>query len=572
MSRISRFLTTARYLSARQLATRAARVMERQWWRLRRPRTPRPLAPAIRPHVPLWTPMNPNVETLRRARAVIEERFEFLNVARVQPRWDEPSVSQLWRYHLNYFEYLRDVVALAAAGERCIAFEVFRRLAESWIAANDRIAGDPWHPYTVSLRIVAWCETADAFREELQADDEFDTRFLASLYGQTRFLARHLEHDVRGNHLLKNLRALIWAGTFFDGDEATRWRARAVDLLQEETQEQVLADGGHFERAPGYHVQVLRDLAETAQYLRRNGVVLPWLDEKVACMRRYLATVAPPGGRLPLLKDTHAVPIDDLVDLSAAQPSGFLEPSGYAIVRDDASRDFLIADFGSVCPDYLPAHAHADMFSFELTIGGRPTVVDSGVYEYERGVWRDWFRSTAAHNTVELARRNQSDVWDRFRVAARARPLSVRWIGRGDFILVQGSHDGYAPSIHRRTIVAAPRHRLWLIVDEVRGGRMGDTVRSRIHLHPDLTPADVRVATFGAERMTAEDGWYSEDFGVKVPNRVVVLETTTPAFFGYAISADDDVSVSAGDGAIEVASRGVRFRVLLPPDGPPQIE
>jgi hypothetical protein len=51
-----------------------------------------------------------------------------------------------------------------------------------------------------------------------------------------------------------------------------------------------------------------------------------------------------------------------------------------------------------------------------------------------------------------------------------------------------------------------------------------------------------------------------------------VLETTTPAFFGYAISPDGNVSISAGDGAIEVASSSVNFRLLLPPGQPPDIE
>ena len=41
--------------------------------------------------------------------------------------------------------------------------------------------------------------------------------------------------------------------------------------------------------------------------------------------------------------------------------SRWLEPSGYAVMRGDARGDHLIADFGRVCPDYLPAHAHADI-------------------------------------------------------------------------------------------------------------------------------------------------------------------------------------------------------------------
>ena len=68
---------------------------------------------------------------------------------------------------------------------------------------------------------------------------------------------------------------------------------------------------------------------------------------------------------------------------------------------------FLIVDGGPVGPDYLPAHAHADIFSFELSLEGQRFVVDAGVFEYAAGEWRDFARSTAAHNTMTLDDRDQ---------------------------------------------------------------------------------------------------------------------------------------------------------------------
>jgi Heparinase II/III N-terminus len=60
-----------------------------------------------------------------------------------------------------------------------------------------------------------------------------------------------------GNHLLANAKALVFAGTYFAGDEANAWLQRGVGLLREQVAEQVLADGGHFERSPMYHAIVL---------------------------------------------------------------------------------------------------------------------------------------------------------------------------------------------------------------------------------------------------------------------------------------------------------------------------
>jgi hypothetical protein len=202
-------------------------------------------------------------------------------------------------------------------------------------------------------------------------------------------------------------------------------------------------------------------------------------------------------------------------------------------MRNDAQGDHLIADFGRVCPDYLPAHAHADLFSFELTIGGQPVVVDSGVFEYTAGEWRDWFRSTAAHNTVEIDGRDQSEMWGSFRVGRRARAFGVRWIEGPGFTAITGTHDGYAPLLHTRWIVQVNEARLWFVIDRVTGPA-GHTARSRIHLQPD---APFHFTPFGATAVTESQGWLSERFGEKLPNRVLTLTAPTPCWFGFVVSS-----------------------------------
>jgi hypothetical protein len=176
------------------------------------------------------------------------------------------------------------------------------------------------------------------------------------------------------------------------------------------------------------------------------------------------------------------------------------------------------------------------MFSFELTIGGVPIIVDSGVFEYAEGEWRTWFRSTAAHNTVEVDGRDQSEMWGSFRVGRRAHPRNVTWTANAQFTAISGEHDGYAPVIHRRTIAFFPEERAWLVVDRV-DGPPGHVARSLVHFHPDAAPPS--IAPFGASAVAEEEGWYSERFGEKSRNRVLVLMAETPARFGYAVSAGD---------------------------------
>ena len=78
-------------------------------------------------------------------------------------------------------------------------------------------------------------------------------------------------------------------------------------------------------------------------------------------------------------------------------------------------------------PDYLPAHGHGDIFSFELSLDGRRVVVDGGTSSYEAGHERDWARSTRAHNTVEIAGADQCEFFGAFRVGRRGRPRDV-WL------------------------------------------------------------------------------------------------------------------------------------------------
>jgi uncharacterized heparinase superfamily protein len=511
--RVLLLIRTGRHLGMRQVATRAARVAERAWWRVTRASAPSAPKVQLRAYDPLWRDLPEDERAIERAAEIIAGRFTFLGETRARS-WDAADASHLWRFHLHYFDYLRDLAIFALHRDRAVAYATYRELVTSWIDTHTRLGGDAWHPYTISLRIVNWCEAAIVFRPE----PDVAARLHESIAAQAEFLSHHLEHDVRGNHLLENARALLRAAEFFDGDAPREWRRIASKLLEREIPEQILADGGHFERAPGYHLRAMEVLSDCGVDVTR--------------MREFLDAIVPPNGRLPLLKDTTSVSIATRMP----QPSRWLESSGYAVVRDDARGDHLIADFGRVCPDYLPAHAHADMFSYELTIGGQPVIVDSGVFEYAEGEWRTWFRSTAAHNTVEIDGRDQSEMWGSFRVGHRARVLRTSWKETPERTTIDGTHDGYAPLLHRRVITALHEPRIWIILDRV-SGEPGHIARSFIHLHPDH--AQLAFTPFGNVTVSEGSGWYSEQFGVRRENRVVALTATTPEWFGYAIAAGE---------------------------------
>src|SRR5690606_28910828 len=114
--------------------------------------------------------------------------------------------------------------------------------------------------------------------------------------------------------------------------------------------------------------------------------------------------------------------------------------SGY--VRIEGACAVVFLDVGRVGPDYLPGHAHADTLSFEMSIGRRRVIVNSGTSVYGVSVERERQRGTAAHNTVVVDGENSSEVWSGFRVARRARPVDLS-IKTGNGVVVECGHDGY---------------------------------------------------------------------------------------------------------------------------------
>ena len=260
---------------------------------------------------------------------------------------------------------------------------------------------DARHPYVVSTRAGNWI-AAMSLRPELATAEAVD-----SLRRQLAFLERNVEDEILGNHVIRNARALVLGGHAF-GDERLLDRGRK--LLERELPEQVLPDGGHYERSPVYHLVVLRDLLE----LQAAGEA--WLEPTTERMRRFAAALSRPDGRPALFNDGG---LDLAPELELPEPPRGLSlfpETGYAVWRDE--RLWLAFDCGPPAPDFLPAHAHADALSFQLWRDGRPVVVDPGTYTYEPGPDRNWFRSTRAHSTVAVDGRDQFEVWGAFRSGA----------------------------------------------------------------------------------------------------------------------------------------------------------
>jgi uncharacterized heparinase superfamily protein len=370
--------------------------------------------------------------------------FRFLNVSgeiRDAADWNDPGRDKLWLYNLHYFD---DLCAAVAASRASWHLDLIAR----WIHENPPPHGNGWEPYPTSLRIVNWVKWAW----------EVDVRpvgFDRSLVLQTRWLAKHVEYHLLANHLIANAKALVFSGMFFEGAEADRWRAEGLAILDRELREQVLADGGHFERSPMYHAVILEDVldlinaARTAAGVIGPQVIAGWCDV-VARMLGWLSALSHPDGQIAFFNDAAfgiAPTRDELtayssrLGLRVPATAAPLSDSGYR--RVERAGAVLIADLAPVGANYQPGHAHADTLSFEFSLDGQRVFVNSGTSTYQPGLQRQFERSTAAHNTIEIDAEDSSEVWSTFRVARRAWPGAVAAGTAGDGAWIRGWHDGY---------------------------------------------------------------------------------------------------------------------------------
>jgi uncharacterized heparinase superfamily protein len=411
--------------------------------------------------------------------------------------WQQADAPQLWRYHLHYWDW---AWGLAGAPGRAGARELFGTLWQSWRAGCAFGTGDAWRPYPAALRAWSWC----GLYRDLVAGTGLAAGFCGELAAHAGFLRRHLEADVGGNHLVKNLKALAGLAVFLGDEPLLR---RSLRLLTGQLAVQVLPDGGHYERAPAYHCQVLADLIDVTDLLSAAGhVPPPALTLAIARMRRWLGAVLSPDGGVPLLNDGFPVPGALIAALRPAPPPAgpLVTLAATGLIRATAGDWHLLADAGPACPDDLPAHAHADTLGCVAHVGGQPLLVDTGTSTYAAGPVRDYERSTAAHNTVEIDGADSTEVWGAFRAGRRARVSGPVARLAADGMTALAAHDGY------RHLRGRPCHRRrWsltsggLQVDDEVTGAGRHAVAVRWHLPPGagvrLRPGGASVATAAGE-------------------------------------------------------------------------
>ncbi|MBE9546415.1 MAG: alginate lyase family protein [Proteobacteria bacterium] len=529
---LSLLWNTARYLKPVQIYGRIC-------YHFHQVHLPSLTTPSIRLLNNTFTPPIKKKESL-----ISPTRFRFLNQEHEFAKasdWNNPAIDKLWLYNLHYFDYLNKKNDKKEN-------ELYWQIIERWIEENPAFAGNGWEPYPLSLRIVNWIKW-------LLSGNSPTKKMIDSLYLQAWYLRRRLEFHLLGNHLFANAKALVFAGLFFDGVEAEKWLNKGLQILAKEVPEQVLADGGHFERSPMYHAVILEDLLDLINIVKTYNQEPPplWFDF-VERMLSWLKAMCHPDGQISFFNDAalgiapEPSEIEEYagnLGLSAGESpregATELRDSGY--IRLQKGDAVLIVDVGKIGPDYLPGHAHADTLSFELSLKGGRVFVNSGTSCYGNSMERLSQRGTASHNTVMIDGKDSSEVWSGFRVARRARPFALKVNEGADDIRIACSHDGYrwltGQPIHRRQWVLQKNE---LLIKDTISGNFNEAI-ARFYFHPEVEITDSPPLMEGSAILSGGQrliwkikngigdiysaAWHPE-FGRSLPNKCLQLSFTGP--------------------------------------------
>ncbi len=421
---------------------------------------------------------------------------------------------------------------------------------DSWLVQCPYGLGMQWRsPLELGIRLINWVWGLELIRPSGAIPHSFWRRLLPVVDLHVRDLARkYSRFSSANNHLIGEAAGVFIASSYFtDLPGACRQAQQSRDILIGEILNQTYADGCTREQALGYHLFVLQFLVIAGLAARGLGEDFPatfW--NRLERMFEFLHALCEGGDEVPQFGDC-----DDgyVLDLSTRAPTPqellavgavlfnrpdfkvcahrFSEPafwllgpgaqrhyealeahdvtprirsracaeSGYYLLqsgsREDGDLLSVLFDCGELGFGAIAAHGHADALSITLRSRGREMLVDPGTYDYfTYPAWRDYFRSTRAHNTITVDDRDQSEMLGPFLWGHRASTRRITWQPVDTGGSVSAEHDGYArfPAnvIHRRTVTLDGARRRLVVQDELTGeGRHQATIY--FHLAPDCT-------------------------------------------------------------------------------------
>jgi Heparinase II/III-like protein/Heparinase II/III N-terminus len=468
---------------------------------------------------------------------------------RINQRSEEQvgNIKQIWE--VNRLQHL---TLLATAWYLTHEEPYAQRVADqlrSWWQENPFLSGVNWTSgIELGVRLInlAWIRRLLDEWPDVTGLFECDDLAVRQIRWHQQYLAAF---ESRGssanNHVIAEAAGQLAASCAFPWfPESDRWRRRSSQLLERSLRENTFPSGANRELATDYHGFVFElgvfaaieasaagtpvDAGTWRLLCAMTDAMAALVDERLHPPRqgdsdegRVVLLDAPEHNRWPALlalgdalfgrldwwpqvgPEAGSVLVGALAgarrevpDRPPRRPSRFGD-AGITILRTDRADSPEIwcrCDGGAHGFLSIAAHAHADALSVEVRYGGVEILADPGTYCYHgEPEWRSYFRSTIAHNTVEIGGRSQSAEGGSFMWLRHART----WEIEASDLSWTAEHDGYAAltpaARHRRSVQLDPSANSIEITDFIDGA--GHEIRLTFHLGPGV---DAELDAVGA--------------------------------------------------------------------------
>ena len=385
-----------------------------------------------------------------------------------------------------------------------------KEILADWLSRNPYLHGPA---YLSSMEVaIRWISVYRAFCLFKKSTDSLLLKSITGLaIASGKFIESRLStHSSAGNHLIVEAVGLFWIGKALEKVPQGRyWTDKARKILWGQTIRQVYPDGSSIEQSFWYLGFVIDALLHYL-LLEERGTIPEYVRDRVRQSLDFVSEVLLPDGSYPDFGDRD----DGCVSRYRGDPSNerfrnLLEigcryfDRHYWLVSancdkprvksyNDAGITILDHGKGKLLFRHAPlgmpptyGHGHADALSILFYWDSTPVLIDlgSGQYNANQSI-RNYFRSTIAHNTVEIGGKSQADIlgpfmWDKSYTVQKLESSS------SPVLMAEARHDGYSDKYsirHHRKITWREETRIELRDRFV--GRMGPQIRLGFHLGP----------------------------------------------------------------------------------------
>lgn len=367
-------------------------------------------------------------------------------------------------WEINKQQYLLDLgLAYQLTKKDKYAEKIITEINE-WINQNSEYMGINWTSgLEISLRCLSWIFSLSLIREYIDNKKIYMNRIVHYIRVKTELIFNKLSlYSSANNHLIGELTLLLYSSYFVECKESEIWREKAINMLNNQIENQFYKDGINKEQSINYQIHTMELYFLCEYLLNLNNMSLKkktleilkracfYLDKLSECDGTVFNIGDEDGGYilksqiqinsildilqfgslilednniygkknraidyklLMLFGDRYLVFINNVNCNTNDNVNTYIFEEGGMYIRDDIMNDIpykAMLDYGPIGMAPLNAHAHCDILSFNLNFNGKPFLVDCGTYKYHKDEgFRNYFRGVSAHNTISIDGENQ---------------------------------------------------------------------------------------------------------------------------------------------------------------------